>query len=175
MITSNNNNDVYAIVGAKYHSTSVSAYLLSYEKTTNQWEHGAEFIPGGASANGRFDGTSISASYDQFGWDATISEEWVAISAPYDTASTRKVLLFWLNSVTNGGQLEPDTTLIASDKQYLTCFGMSVAMEGDTLVVGAANDRDNVGSVYVFRYNANGSGEWTQAAKLTPDDVSSGS
>ena len=51
MITSNNNNDVYAIVGAKYHSTSGSAYLLSYEKTTNQWEHVAEFIPGGASAN----------------------------------------------------------------------------------------------------------------------------
>ena len=40
-------------------------------------------------------------------------------------------------------------------------------------MVGAVNDRDNVGSVYVFRYNADGSGEWVQVAKLTQDNASS--
>ncbi|KAL7536669.1 hypothetical protein ACHAXR_007323 [Thalassiosira sp. AJA248-18] len=172
-ITTRWNNDVYAIVGARFHAISGSAYLISYDGGTNQWEHVAEFVPGGASANGGFDG-DVSSSYDQFGYDVTISDDWVAISAPFDTASTGKVSLFWLDGVSKGGQLEPSAELVPTDITYGARFGSSLAMEGDMLVVGASKDRGNVGSAYIYKYS-NSAGNWVQMAKLEPDDASADS
>jgi len=161
-------------VGASFHSISGSAYLVSYDRTSRQWSHVAEFVPGGASANGGFDGTSQQSSYDQFGFDVAITNDWVAISAPFDTASQGKVSLFRLDSVRNGEQLEPDAELLASDKDYLTRFGSSVAIDGDTLVVGASRDRDKLGSAYIFQYDALVGG-WMETVKLEPDNVSADS
>ncbi len=166
------NNEVYAIIGARNHERSGSAYLISYDTPSMTWEHVAEFIPGGASANGGFEGSDEDSSYDQFGFAVDISQDWVAIAAPLDTASTGKVSLFWLDDVTSGGQLEPDTEIVADDKQFQTRFGSSLAFDGNTLVVGAARDRAKVGSVYIFKYSG---GQWVQVAKLEPDDVSSDS
>lgn len=163
---------MYAIVGARHHSNSGSAYLLKYDKGTNQWEHVAAFVPGGASANGGFDGADISSSYDQFGYAVAISNDWIAISAPFDTASQGKVSLYWLDRVSSGGQLEPDAELVPDDKAYGSRFGSSLALDGDTLVVGAVKDRSNVGSAYVYKYS---NGNWSQMTKLEPNDASSDS
>lgn len=63
-----------------------------------------------------------------------------------------------------------------ADYQYDERFGQSVAISGDTLVVGApkADDPtvgDNCGAVYVFQR----SGEtWTEQAKLTASDAAAG-
>ena len=60
--------------------------------------------------------------------------------------------------------------LTADDRAASDEFGFSVAIDGDTAIVGAHQDDDlgsNSGSAYVFeRVN----GAWTQAAKLTADD-----
>ena len=170
------NGDVYAIVGARRHSITGSAYLISYDKGTSQFSHVAEFIPGGASANGGFQTDNVASSYDQFGYAVKISDSWVAISAPFDTASQGKVSLFRLNNVSNGGQLEPDAELVPSDKSYGARFGSSLAMDGDTatLVAGAPKDRSNVGSAYVYRYNSSAR-TWVEMAKLLPDTASSDS
>ena len=157
------------MVGAKFHSTSGSAYLLSYDATTRRWDHAAEFVPGGASANGAFDGTSQGSSYDQFGFDVAVSRDWVAVSAPLDVAGTGKVSLYRLDDVRGGDRLEPHADLVAADGEYQARFGSSLAVDGMALAVGAARDRDGVGSAYVFRHAAGG---WTQAAKLAPDDAS---
>lgn len=170
-MTTRTNNDIYAIVGAIHHSRSGSAYLISYDGTSKQWEHVAEFVPGGSSANGGFDGADVNSSYDQFGYAVAISRDWVAISAPFDTASTGKVSLFWLDSV-NGGQLEPDAEIIPADNEYGARFGSSLALDGDTLVVGAMKDRDGRGSAYVYKYDG---GEWQQKVKLEPDTASADS
>lgn len=171
-ITTHSNNDVFAIVGARNHERHGSAYLLSYNRPTSSWEHVAEFIPGGASANGGFEGEEVYSSYDQFGAAVAISPEWVVVAAPYDTASTGKVTLFWLDSVASGGQLLPEAELVPSDKNYGMRFGSSLAISGDTLVVGAERDRSKVGSVYVYKYSG---GTWSQVAKLEPDDASTDS
>jgi len=136
------------------------------------WSHVAEFVPGGASANGGFIGTIQQSSYDQFGFDVAITNDWVAISAPADTASQGKVSLFRLDDVRNGEQMEPDVELLASDRSYLTRFGSSVAIDGDTLVVGASRDRDKLGSTYIFQYDASSAGGWMETVKLEPDNVS---
>ncbi|MCX8214973.1 MAG: FG-GAP repeat protein, partial [SAR202 cluster bacterium] len=58
--------------------------------------------------------------------------------------------------------------LIAWDEEAMDMFGMSVAISGDTIVIGTPLDNQNgpsSGSVYVFERD--GSGTWSETAKLT--------
>ena len=60
--------------------------------------------------------------------------------------------------------------LIATDGAAGDCFGRSVAVSGNTAIVGAPADssiRHTAGSVYVFEDTGSG---WTQVAKLTATD-----
>ncbi len=65
--------------------------------------------------------------------------------------------------------------LVASDPSANDLFGLSVALRGETAMVGAsAGDADavqNSGAVYVFRRN---DGAWTEAQKLTASDPEAG-
>lgn len=59
----------------------------------------------------------------------------------------------------------------ASDPGAQAYFGYSVAVDGDTAVVGSCWDDDNglrSGSAYIFQFRF---GEWIETAKLTPDDA----
>lgn len=61
--------------------------------------------------------------------------------------------------------------LVARDGAAGDVFGISVALEGDTALVGADLDDDNgenTGSVYVY---TNVNGEWREQAKLTASDA----
>jgi len=58
---------------------------------------------------------------------------------------------------------------VASDGAASDQFGRAVAVEGDTLVVGASGG-DDKGSAYVFSRNQGGAGVWGQVAKLTASD-----
>ena len=57
--------------------------------------------------------------------------------------------------------------LIASDGQPNDFLGSSVAVDGDTAVVGASGDDGQKGAVYVFTRSGD---SWTQTAKLTASD-----
>jgi hypothetical protein len=60
--------------------------------------------------------------------------------------------------------------LVPSDEVLNECFGRSVAVDGDTIVVGAYQDDDNgtsSGSAYVFTRTGSA---WTEQAKLLPAD-----
>ena len=62
-----------------------------------------------------------------------------------------------------------ETKLLPSDGEASDFFGYSVAVSGDTAVVGARYDGDNgtgSGSAYVFERNEGGTGSWGQVAKL---------
>jgi hypothetical protein len=64
--------------------------------------------------------------------------------------------------------------LLASDVTARDNFGYSVAVSGDTAVVGAYGDGDNgseSGSAYVFRYDGS---DWVEEAKLTASDGAAG-
>jgi hypothetical protein len=64
--------------------------------------------------------------------------------------------------------------LHASDADAGDFFGYSVALSGDTLIVGAVGDEEGgslSGSAYIFRDTGSG---WTQVAKLTADDAAPG-
>ena len=69
------------------------------------------------------------------------------------------------------------TKLTASDAAAYDYFGISVSIDGDTMVIGARADDDNnatnSGSVYVFTRDTAGylTSGWTQRAKLTASDA----
>jgi hypothetical protein len=60
-----------------------------------------------------------------------------------------------------------EQTLTASDGEAGDHFGRSVAVSGNVAVVGAAENGDNSGSAYVFRYDG---ASWNQEQKLTASD-----
>jgi FG-GAP repeat len=72
------------------------------------------------------------------------------------------------------GQFAFSAKLFANDREpfgprgrILQEFGAGAAITGDTLLVGAHDDRNGTGAVYVFRFQ---SGGWRQTQKLLPGD-----
>ncbi len=75
----------------------------------------------------------------------------------------------------SGGVWDGGEKLTADDGDALDYFGYSVAVDVDTVVVGAYGDDDNgsaSGSAYVFTRDSNG--EWSQKKKLTDEDGEAG-
>ena len=64
--------------------------------------------------------------------------------------------------------------LLASDGENGDAFGWSVAVSGETVIVGAQNDEDraiSAGSAYLFSRDHGGTNAWGQIAKLTASDA----
>ena len=92
------------------------------------------------------------------------------------TGRHRQAILAWddpSNSSITGyeyHQWVQTAKLTASDGAEKDLFGISIAVDGDTMVAGASGDDDNgvnSGSAYVFTRQ---SGVWSQVAKLTASD-----
>ncbi len=64
--------------------------------------------------------------------------------------------------------------LIASDAQAGDNFGFSVAVSGDTAVVGAPFEGSRAGAAYVFQRDQGGAGNWGEVKKLTASDAEAG-
>ncbi len=70
----------------------------------------------------------------------------------------------------DGSAWHQEQKLFASDSASLDEFGCSVAVSGDTTVIGAMRDDDrgeSSGSAYVYRYDG---AAWTEEEKLVPTD-----
>jgi len=59
------------------------------------------------------------------------------------------------------------TKLVPTDSPGTSEFGENVRISGNTIAIGAPNDRNGKGSVYIFQKTGN---VWTQQAKLTAND-----
>jgi len=72
----------------------------------------------------------------------------------------------------SGATWSPQSKVIASDARPSALFGFSVAILGDTTVVGAPGDLpDGIGSYSGSAYVlVHGDNEWTEDSKLTPSD-----
>lgn len=63
-------------------------------------------------------------------------------------------------------------TLAGSDATAGAQFGYSVAISGNTAIVGAWQNESSTGAAYLFRDN--GAGDWAQIGKLTANDGAAG-
>ena len=128
---------------------------------------------------------SDGAAYDNFGISAAVDDDTVVVGAPgNDGAGADSGSVYVFVKPTGGWATSTETAkLTASDGAALDYFGYSVAVDGDTVLVGAyqddddENDSEDSGSAYVFT-KPNSSGGWadwdpmadTETAKLTASD-----
>lgn len=109
---------------------------------------------------------SDKASHDEFGTSVAISGDRVAVGAPGDDNYKGSAYVFikppggWVTKT-------QDDKLTASDGAASDSFGYSVAIDGDTVVVGAwGNGTTNKGAAYAFK-------ESSQSTTTTTVDLSS--
>jgi hypothetical protein len=112
------------------------------------------------------------ADGDQFGFCVSISGETLAVGVRYDDtgagADAGSAHVF----VRSGGTWALQQSLLASDSAAGDWFGWAVAVEGDTVAVGANYDDnaggENAGAVYVFTRSGP---SWTELQKLLAADT----
>jgi len=136
-------------------SNSGSAYV--FEKIGGVWTQSAKLT----AADG--------AEHDQFGFSVAVSGDTAVIGSRNGdglVANSGSAYVF----EKFGGLWSQTTKLTASDGTQFNEFGFSVALSGDTAVIGARGDDDRgtaSGSAYVFEKIG---ALWSQTAKLTASD-----
>ena len=107
------------------------------------------------------------AAEDQFGVSVAIDGDTIVIGTYKDNSGRGSVYVF---RTTDGGATYGQVAkLTASDAAEDDWFGSSVAIDSDTIVIGASWDDDFSGSAYVFR-TTDGGATYDQVAKLTAAD-----
>jgi hypothetical protein len=105
-------------------------------------------------------------AHDCFGTLIAVSGDTMAVGAPFATGAAFASGAIYVFRY-NGTSWIEEAKLTASDGAANDYFGVSVAISGDTIVVGASEDMGNYvysGAVYVYRYNGT---SWIEEAKLT--------
>ena len=130
-----------------------SAYV--FVRTGNSWAQQPKLTANDAAAN------------DQFGKSVALNGDTMVLGAPGDNSSQGAVYVF-----TRSGTIwAQQQKLTANDAAAGDNFGFSVALSGDSVVVGASGDDTGAnlsqGSAYVFVRNGT---NWTQQQKLTASD-----
>jgi len=159
------------VVGARYDDIGAngnqgSAYV--FERNNNgadQWGQVTKLT------------ASDGAGDDYFGHAVSISCDTIVVGAYYDDIgandSQGSAYVFERNT-TGADQWGQVTKLTAVDGVANDEFGYSVAISGDTIVVGAYGDDIGAnwdrGSAYVFERNKNGADLWGVMVKLTASD-----
>ena len=119
---------------------------------------------------------SDAASNDEFGGSVAIDGATIVAGARYDDDDGSNSGSVYVFRTSDGGATYGQVAkLTASDAASNDEFGISVAIDGATVVVGAYGDDDdgsNSGSVYVFR-TSDGGATYGQVAKLTASDAAS--
>ncbi len=115
---------------------------------------------------------SDAASYDFFGSSVVVEGDIAVVGAPntnHDGVADVGTAYIFRRS---GSSWVEEQKLLALDGARLDLFGGSVAISGDTIIVGASNENNNgvgdgMGAAYVFRSIG---GTWVQEQKLVADD-----
>ena len=129
----------YTVIGAygddDNDSRSGSAYI--FHKNGTDWEEQAKLL------------ASDGEEFDNFGYTASISGNYVAIGAGFACNNNGAAYIFHRNGTT----WTEDTKLTASDGEIDDWFGKSVSISGYYALIGAWQDDDNgpgSGSAYLY-------------------------
>lgn len=117
---------------------------------------------------------SDAAASDEFGWAVAVSGDTALIGACRDNHAGGTDAGSAYVFVRSGSVWTEQAKLMAADAVAGDLFGQSVALDGDTAVIGSVMDShgggSSAGSAYVF---VRSGGVWTQQAKLIASDASS--
>ena len=148
--------DTCVISAIRSESETGSAYVYASDEN-GVWSQTAKLT----ASNGTHD--------DYFGLDVAIDGDLCVIGAYGTNSYTGSAYLY---APDENGDWDQIAELTASDGAIGDRFGNSVAIQGDTCMVGAYEADSQTGRVYIFRPDENG--EWTQAGVLTASDGASG-
>jgi hypothetical protein len=137
------------VVGTPYNGNTGAAYV--FRRDGAGWGQVAKLT------------VSDAGLYSLFGVSVSMSGDTIVVGAPL-SGKTGAAYVF---RYTGAGWAQV-AKLIADDPSSFSFFGISVAVTGDTIVVGAYGDDDYAGSAYVFSYDGAG---WRQVGKLIADDA----
>jgi hypothetical protein len=155
-------------------TSSGSAYIFARDvagSLTAGWTQRAKLVAG--------DGAAV----DLFGGSVAISRDTVAVGAQYDGDKGDRSGSAYIFTRDVAGSLTAGSTqrakLVAGDGAAGDEFGVSMAIDGDTVAVGAYYDDDkgsDSGSAYIYTCDVAGSltAGWTQRAKLVAGDGAAG-
>jgi hypothetical protein len=107
---------------------------------------------------------SDSAAGDWFGSAVAVSGETAVIGAPNKNAEAGAVYVF----TRTGDGWKEEAQIIAHDTSPGDRFGAAVAIDKDTLVVGASQKNSLTGTAYVYTRS---NGKWELQTVLTPGDA----
>jgi hypothetical protein len=154
-----------AVVGAPYHDAmgadAGSAFVYTYDGATGTWPLQKRLLA--------LDGLAG----DELGQSCSIDGDTLVLGAPGcdDTAADAGAVYVFVRS---GTTWTAQSKLLASNGAAGDRFGSSVAMVGDTVVVGAAlSDPNGADSGAAYVYTRSGT-VWTEEAIVTPSDPAAG-
>jgi hypothetical protein len=140
---------------------SGSAYVFERDGQSGDWLPATKLT----ASNG--------SSEDLFGTAVAIDGDTMVVGAPGDSARGRQAGSAYVFEREPDGDWVEVRRLNAGDAASGDAFGTSVAISGDTIVVGAPRvDRStsDAGAAYVFARDLGAPGRWGQAARLVSSD-----
>ena len=155
------------IAGAlrKNNNTGASYVFERNQGGLNNWGETAKLI------------ASDGAQIDKFGYAVSINNNTIIVgSYAHDSngVDSGSAYIFERN-IGGSNQWGERKKLIASDASDGDWFGFSVAIDGDTIVIGAQKNDDisiNNGSAYIFERDSGGLNQWGETVKLISSDIS---
>jgi hypothetical protein len=157
-----------AIVGARHHQYvgvnlhQGSAYI--FVRSGSLWSQQARLT------------TSDGANGDNFGTAVAISGDTVIVGAPYKDVGpnpSQGAAYVFVKPAGGWADMQETAKLTASDGAQYDVFGFSVAISGDTAIIGAYSSGGNMaspGAAYVFAKPGSGWANARETAKLTASD-----
>ncbi len=145
-----------AIIGAKNNDSKKGAAYV-YKNNGTEWVQVDKLT------------ASDGVSFDFFGSSVAMSGDTAiigAITGVYGDDIYKGAVYIFKN---NGSEWVQVAKLTASDGVANDLFGSSVAISGDTAIIGAYGDDSKKGAAYVYKNNGT---EWVQVTKLTASDRS---
>jgi hypothetical protein len=137
-----------AISGSTVLAGTIGHGAYVFTKTSNGWKTApTALFPG------------IGSGFAGFGWSVALNGNFAAVGAPCAKSCQGAAYIFTKSSA--GWDTTPTTTL--ADHSTYSQFGVSLAMDATTLVVGAIFHNDNDGAAYVYTRGAAG---WTTTPTL---------
>ena len=144
-----------ALIGASYAGNGWSGKAYVFTRTGTTWAVEATLT------------ASDGQPEDQFGWSVSLSGDFAVIGSVYDDERTGSAYVFTRTGTTWTQQAK----LSASDAALEDAFGVSVGIDGDTIVVGAGWKDTFTGAAYIYTRTET---TWTQEAKITASDGTNG-
>ncbi|HIP36617.1 MAG TPA: hypothetical protein EYG85_07165, partial [Crocinitomix sp.] len=164
-------NDNYAFVGAFGSGNYNNGQVYVFERLGNSWVQ-TQILQNSDNEN-----------YDRFGWSIAVDGDWLIIGAPREdddengNNNISKAGSVYIFKNINGTWTQTQK-IVASDRSTDDEFGWSVDVDGNTLIVGAHQDFENVvgldsihhaGSCYLFDLDVN-TNIWAQTQKIVASD-----